>query len=47
MRKWEAAYILVDRFLIALADGWRFTDDIAEPIQAHHGVYSCIMWRAL
>lgn len=37
-------YVPIDAFLVYLADGWTFPDDIAEPIQdPHHGQYSCIL----
>jgi hypothetical protein len=31
------------RFLVALLDGWRFFDDIAQPMRGHHGRYACLM----
>ena len=43
----EIAHIRLDAFLVALADGWNFIDDLAEPEAGHHARFSCLMFRAL
>ena len=40
----ELRYAPITGFLAYLAAGWRF-DLIVEPIQAHHGFWSCWLWR--
>ena len=35
----------IGRFLPYLAIGWRFIDDIAEPVIGHHGAYSVMLMR--
>lgn len=41
----EAVYAPRDRFLALLADGWRFPDDVAEEMAAHHGHWSVLLVR--
>ena len=38
-------YIPLRSFLLALAEGWRFSRDIAEPIDGPHEEHSTLMWR--
>jgi len=38
-------YAPVERWLALLADGWRFPDDIAQPMHGPHGAWSVFMWR--
>ncbi len=46
MRAFDAIYAPIDGFLPYLAVGWRFADDIAEPMPAHHGHWSVLLVRA-
>lgn len=39
------AFVPLDAFLPWLLAGWRFHNGIAEPMQGHHGNYSCLMVR--
>jgi hypothetical protein len=32
-------------FLLLLLAGWRFPDDIAQPLLGHHAAYGCLMER--
>ena len=38
-------YVPLDRWLLHLALGWRFSGDVAGPMPAGHGDYCCAMWR--
>lgn len=40
----EFIYAPVRGFLPFLARGWRL-QDVAEPMQGHHGRYSILLWR--
>lgn len=42
----EIRYVLLDRFLLALAEGWQFSSWIVQPMHGHHGAYSVLMERA-
>jgi hypothetical protein len=42
---YEVCWFRLDAFLLALADGWRFPHDIAQPAQEHHGYWSCLLER--
>lgn len=35
----------LDRWLALLADGWRFSGDVAEAMPSHHGYWSVLLWR--
>lgn len=37
------AYVPLDRFVLLLAQGWRFAGLVVEPMHGHHGAYSCLM----
>ncbi len=38
------AYVRLDRFILALADGWSLPF-VVEPMRGHHGAYSVLMTR--
>lgn len=46
-QKVEARHVPLDRFLIALAEGWLFANLVAEPMVGHHGYYAALMLRDL
>lgn len=41
----EVQFVAIDRSLIHLAQGWRFSDDIAQPMPGNHGNFSVLMER--
>ena len=41
----ETIYAPRHKFLAFLAAGWRFVNDVAEPMPGHHGTYSILMER--
>ncbi len=40
---YQLAYVPLNGFLVWLAQGWRFHNGIAEPMQSHHGAHVCLM----
>jgi hypothetical protein len=34
-----------DAWLALLAAGWRFPEDIAQPMRGPHGAWSVLLWR--
>lgn len=41
----QVAYVPLDRFVLWLAQGWRFSGHVVEPMRGHHGAFSCLMER--
>ena len=41
----ECIYAPRDAWLAWLAAGWRFPEDIAQPMQGPHGRYGVFLWR--
>lgn len=39
------AYVPLDGFLYWLATGWQFSGLVVQPMQGHHGFWSCVMHK--
>ena len=40
-----ARYVLLDAWLVPLADGWRFPTHVVEPMRNYRGEFAVLMWR--
>ena len=45
MRALVALLLLANLLFLALAQGWRFSGHVVEPMRGHHGAFSCLMER--
>lgn len=42
-REFLAQHVPMGGWLLYLARGWRFPNDVAQPMDGHHGVWVCWM----